>query len=71
MKEETYKPTLRSETNLSDLERALLGDFVSVEDMDLNCQLDSTPLNNKFWFYWRKGVRPRAMESIQEKNRNK
>jgi hypothetical protein len=64
MTEATYKPTLRPETSLSDLERALLGDFVSVQDMALSCRLDLTPLNNNFWFYWRKRVRPQAMESI-------
>jgi hypothetical protein len=64
MTEATYKPTLRSETSLSDLERALSGDFVSVQDMALSCRLDLTPLNNKFWLYWRKRVRPWAMESV-------
>jgi hypothetical protein len=58
MTEATYKPTLRPETSLSDLERALSGDFVSVQDMALSCRLDLTPLNNNFWFYWRKRVRP-------------
>jgi hypothetical protein len=48
MTEATYKPTLRPETSLSDLERALSGDFVSIQDMDLSCPLDLTPLNNKF-----------------------
>jgi hypothetical protein len=64
MTEATYKPTLRPETSLSDLERALSGDFVSVQDMALNYRLDLTPLNNIFWFYWRKKARPWAMESI-------
>jgi hypothetical protein len=48
MTEETYKPTLRPGTSLSDLERALLGDFVSIQDMALGCQLDLTPLNDNF-----------------------
>jgi hypothetical protein len=40
MTEVTYKPTLRSETSLSDVERALLGDFVSVQDIALSYRLD-------------------------------
>jgi hypothetical protein len=64
MTEATYKPTLRHKTSLSDLKRALSGDFLSVQDITLNSGLDLTPLNNVFWFYWRKKARPWAMESI-------
>jgi hypothetical protein len=46
MTEATYKPTLRPKTSLLDLERALSGDFVSIQDMALNYGLDLTPLNN-------------------------
>jgi hypothetical protein len=51
MTEATYKPTLRPETSLSDLERALSRDFVSVQDITLNSRLDLIPLNNISWFY--------------------
>jgi hypothetical protein len=44
MTEATYKPTLRPETSLSDLERDLSGDLVSVQDMALSYRLDLTPL---------------------------
>jgi hypothetical protein len=44
MTEATYKPTLRPETSLSNLERALSGDFISVQDMALSYQLDLTLL---------------------------
>jgi hypothetical protein len=64
MTEETYKLTLRPENSLSELERDLSGDFVSVQDMPLSCRLDLTPLNDNLWFYWHKRVRPWAMESI-------
>jgi hypothetical protein len=64
MTKATYKPTLRPKTSLSDLERALSGDFISVQDINLNFGLDLTPLNNILWFYWRKKERPWAMESI-------
>jgi hypothetical protein len=48
MTEETYKPNLKPETSLLDLERALSGEFVSIQDMALSCRLDLTPLNNRF-----------------------
>jgi hypothetical protein len=64
MTKTTHKPTLRPETSLSNLERALLGYFGLVQDMALSCRLDLTPFNNNFWFYWFKRVRPWAMESI-------
>jgi hypothetical protein len=48
MKKATYKPTLRPENSLSDLERALEREFVSIQDMDLSYRLDLTPLNNNF-----------------------
>jgi hypothetical protein len=46
MTEATYKPTLRPETSLSDLERDLSRDFISVQDINLNSRLDLTLLNN-------------------------
>jgi hypothetical protein len=64
MTKATYKLTLRPETSLSDLDRALSRDFVSVQYITLNSRLDLTPLDNMFWFYWRNKVRPWAMESI-------
>jgi hypothetical protein len=57
---------LRPETSLSNLERALSGDSVSMRDMALKLWLDLTPLNNGFWLYWRKRVRPWAMESFEK-----
>jgi hypothetical protein len=54
MIEETYKPTLRPEIILSDLERALSGDVLSVQDMALSYQLDLTPLDNQFLLYWKR-----------------
>ena len=63
--------TLRPETSLSDLERALSGQFVSVQDITLVFGLDLTLLNNIFWFHWRKKQRHWAMESVRENDRNK
>jgi hypothetical protein len=48
MIEATYKQTLRPKNILSDLDRALSGDFVSIWDMTLSCRLYLTHLNNKF-----------------------
>jgi hypothetical protein len=64
MTKETYKPTLRPKTSLLDMERALSGDFVFVQDINLNFGIYLTLLNNIFWFYWRKKEIPWAMESI-------
>jgi hypothetical protein len=64
MIEATYKPTLRPETSLSDLERALSRDFVSLQDMALSYRLDLTLLYCIYGSIGEKKEIPRAMESI-------
>jgi hypothetical protein len=48
MTKATYKPTLRPDTSLSDLERALSETLSLYRDMALNCRLALTLLYNYF-----------------------